>query len=300
MVRAVEIVEQALVLYGTPIYVLHQIVHNQQVIHDLETRGVIFTEDMKSIPPGTVTVLSAHGVSDAVMEAARTQNLEIIDATCPLVTKVHLQAQRYSKEGYEVVIIGHRGHVEVEGTYGRVRGIVHVVGSVEDVQALVVSDPNRVAYVTQTTLSLDDTRSIVQALKNRFPNAHGPDLSDICYATQNRQNAVRNLAAKVDVILVVGARNSSNSSRLQEVGEMSGVDAYLIQDADEISPNWFVNGSQIGVTAGASTPEVLVQGVLDRLRNLGVTSIHEMEGVYEDIMFKLPTALLRHQKSLEV
>ena len=300
MVRAVEIVEQALVLYGTPIYVLHQIVHNQQVIHDLETRGVIFTEDMKSIPPGTVTVLSAHGVSDAVMEAARTQNLEIIDATCPLVTKVHLQAQRYSKEGYEVVIIGHRGHVEVEGTYGRVRGIVHVVGSVEDVQALVVSDPNRVAYVTQTTLSLDDTRSIVQALKNRFPNAHGPDLSDICYATQNRQNAVRNLAAKVDVILVVGARNSSNSSRLQEVGEMSGVDAYLIQDADEISPNWFVNGSQIGVTAGASTPEVLVQGVLDRLRNLGVTSIHEMEGVFEDIMFKLPTALLRHQKSLEV
>jgi len=300
VVRAVEIVEQVLVLYGTPIYVLHQIVHNQQVIHDLETRGVIFTEDMKSIPPDTVTVLSAHGVSDAVMEAARTQNLEIIDATCPLVTKVHLQAQRYSKEGYEVVIIGHRGHVEVEGTYGRVRGIVHVVGSVEDVQALVVSDPNRVAYVTQTTLSLDDTRSIVQALKNRFPDAHGPELSDICYATQNRQNAVRNLAAKVDVILVVGARNSSNSSRLQEVGEMSGVDAYLIQDADEISPNWFVNGSQIGVTAGASTPEVLVQGVLDRLRNLGVTSIHEMEGVFEDNMFKLPTALLRHQKSLEV
>ncbi len=300
MVRAVEIVEQALVLYGASIYVLHQIVHNQQVIHDLETRGVIFTEDMKSIPPDTVTVLSAHGVSDAVMEAARTQNLEIIDATCPLVTKVHLQAQRYSKEGYEVVIIGHRGHVEVEGTYGRVRGIVHVVGSVEDVQALVVSDPNRVAYVTQTTLSLDDTRSIVQALKNRFPDAHGPDLSDICYATQNRQNAVRNLAAKVDVILVVGSRNSSNSSRLQEVGEMSGVDAYLIQDADEISPNWFVNGSQIGVTAGASTPEVLVQGILDRLRNLGVTSIHEMEGVFEDIMFKLPTALLRHQKSLGV
>ena len=188
MVRAVEIVEQALELYGAPIYVLHQIVHNQKVIHDLGTRGVIFTEDRKSIPPGTVTVLSAHG----------------------------------------------------------------------------------------------------------------PDLSDICYATQNRQNAVRNLAAKVDVILVVGARNSSNSSRLQEVGEMSGVDAYLIQDADEISPNWFVNGSQIGVTAGASTPEVLVQGVLDRLRNLGVTSIHEMEGVFEDNMFKLPTALLRHQKSLEV
>jgi len=298
VVRAVEIVEQALVLYGAPIYVLHQIVHNQQVIHDLEGRGVIFTEDMESIPSGSVTVLSAHGVSDAVMEAARTQNLEIIDATCPLVTKVHLQAQRYSKDGYEVVIIGHRGHVEVEGTYGRVHGTVHVVGSVEDVQALVVSDPKRVAYVTQTTLSLDDTHFIVQALKNRFPDAHGPELSDICYATQNRQNAVRNLAAKVDVILVVGARNSSNSSRLQEVGEMNGVDAYLIQDADEISPNWFVNNSQIGVTAGASTPEILVQGVLDRLRNLGVSSIHEMEGVSEDITFKLPTALLRHQKSL--
>jgi 4-hydroxy-3-methylbut-2-enyl diphosphate reductase len=232
------------------------------------------------------------------MEAARTQDLEIIDATCPLVTKVHLQAQRYSKDGYEVVIIGHRGHVEVEGTYGRVRGTVHVVGSVEDVQALVVSDPKRVAYVTQTTLSLDDTHFIVQALKNRFPDAHGPELSDICYATQNRQNAVRNLAAKVDVILVVGARNSSNTSRLQEVGEMTGVDAYLIQDADEISPNWFVNNSQIGVTAGASTPEILVQGVLDRLRNLGVSSIHEMEGVSEDITFKLPTELSRHQKSL--
>lgn len=285
-------------LYGAPIYVLHQIVHNQQVIHDLEARGVIFTEDMKSIPPGKVTVLSAHGVSDAVMEAAQAQDLEIIDATCPLVTKVHLQAQRYSKNGYEVVIIGHRGHVEVEGTYGRVRGTVHVVGSVEDVQDLVVSDPERVAYVTQTTLSLDDTRFIVQALKNRFPDAQGPELSDICYATQNRQNAVRSLAEKVDVILVVGARNSSNSSRLQEVGEMSGVNAYLIQDADEISPDWLVNSSKIGVTAGASTPEVLVQGVLDRLQNLGVNSIEEMEGVSEDITFKLPVALLREQKPL--
>lgn len=259
----------------------------------MEARGVIFTEDMKSIPPRTVTVLSAHGVSDAVMEAAQAQDLEIIDATCPLVTKVHLQAQRYSKNGYEVVIIGHRGHVEVEGTYGRVRGTVHVVGSVEDVQALVVSDPKRVAYVTQTTLSLDDTRFIVQALKIRFPDAQGPELSDICYATQNRQNAVRSLAEKVDVILVVGARNSSNSARLQEVGEMSGVNAYLIQDADEISPDWFANSSKIGVTAGASTPEVLVQGVLDRLRSLGVSSIEEMEGVSEDITFKLPAALLR-------
>ena len=264
----------------------------------MEARGVIFTEDMNSIPPRTVTVLSAHGVSDAVMEAAQAQDLEIIDATCPLVTKVHLQAQRYSKNGYEVVIIGHRGHVEVEGTYGRVRGTVHVVGSVEDVQTLVVSDPKRVAYVTQTTLSLDDTRFIVQALKIRFPDAQGPELSDICYATQNRQNAVRSLAEKVDVILVVGARNSSNSARLQEVGEMSGVNAYLIQDADEISPDWFVNSSKIGVTAGASTPEVLVQGVLDRLRSLGVSSIEEMEGVSEDITFKLPAALLREQKPL--
>ena len=290
--------EQALLLYGAPIYVLHQIVHNQQVIQDLEARGVIFTEDMKSIPPRTVTVLSAHGVSDAVMETAKAQNLEIIDATCPLVTKVHLQAKRYSKSGHEVVIIGHRGHVEVEGTYGRVRGTVHVVGTVEDVQALVVSDPKRVSYVTQTTLSLDDTRSIVEALKDRFPEVKGPELSDICYATQNRQNAVRSLAEKVDVILVVGARNSSNSARLQEVGEMSGVDAYLIQDANEISPDWFANSSDIGVTAGASTPEILVQGVLDRLRSLGVNSIEEMEGVSEDITFKLPASLLREQKSL--
>ena len=290
--------EQSLLLYGAPIYVLHQIVHNQQVIQDLEARGVIFTEDMKSIPPKTVTVLSAHGVSDAVMEAAKAQDLEIIDATCPLVTKVHLQAQRYSKNGYEVVIIGHRGHVEVEGTYGRVRGTVHVVGSVEDVQALVVSDPERVSYVTQTTLSLDDTRFIVQALKDRFPGAKGPELSDICYATQNRQNAVRSLAEKVDVILVVGARNSSNSARLQEVGEMSGVNAYLIQDANEISPDWFANSSNIGVTAGASTPEILVQGVLNRLRELGVDSIEEMDGVSEDITFKLPASLLREQKPL--
>ena len=290
--------EQALLLYGAPIYVLHQIVHNQQVIQDLEARGVIFTEDMKSIPPRTVTVLSAHGVSDAVMETAKAQNLEIIDATCPLVTKVHLQAKRYSKSGHEVVIIGHRGHVEVEGTYGRVRGTVHVVGTVEDVQALVVSDPKQVSYVTQTTLSLDDTRSIVEALKDRFPEVKGPELSDICYATQNRQNAVRSLAEKVDVILVVGARNSSNSARLQEVGEMSGVDAYLIQDANEISPDWFANSSAIGVTAGASTPEILVQGVLDRLRALGVSSIEEMEGVSEDITFKLPASLLREQKPL--
>jgi 4-hydroxy-3-methylbut-2-enyl diphosphate reductase len=298
VVRAVEIVEQALLLYGAPIYVLHQIVHNQQVIQDLEARGVIFTEDMKSIPPRTVTVLSAHGVSDAVMETAQAQDLEIIDATCPLVTKVHLQAKRYSKSGHEVVIIGHRGHVEVEGTYGRVRGTVHVVGTVEDVQALVVSDPKQVSYVTQTTLSLDDTRSIVQALKDRFPEVKGPELSDICYATQNRQNAVRSLAERVDVILVVGARNSSNSARLQEVGEMSGVDAYLIQDANEISPDWFANSSAIGVTAGASTPEILVQGVLDRLRALGVSSIEEMEGVSEDITFKLPASLLREQKPL--
>ena len=290
--------EQALLLYGAPIYVLHQIVHNQQVIQDLEARGVIFTEDMKSIPPRTVTVLSAHGVSDAVMETAQAQDLEIIDATCPLVTKVHLQAKRYSKSGHEVVIIGHRGHVEVEGTYGRVRGTVHVVGTVEDVQTLVVSDPKRVSYVTQTTLSLDDTRSIVQALKDRFPEVKGPELSDICYATQNRQNAVRSLAEKVDVILVVGARNSSNSARLQEVGEMSGVDAYLIQDANEISPDWFANSSNIGVTAGASTPEILVQGVLDRLRGLGVNNIEEMEGVSEDITFKLPASLLREQKYL--
>ena len=290
--------EQALLLYGAPIYVLHQIVHNQQVIQDLEARGVIFTEDMKSIPPRTVTVLSAHGVSDAVMETAKAQDLEIIDATCPLVTKVHLQAKRYSKSGHEVVIIGHRGHVEVEGTYGRVRGTVHVVGTVEDVQALGGSDPKRVSYVTQTPLSLDDTRSIVEALKDRFPEVKGPELSDICYATQNRQNAVRSLAEKVDVILVVGARNSSNSARLQEVGEMSGVDAYLIQDANEISPDWFANSSDIGVTAGASTPEILVQGVLDRLRSLGVNSIEEMEGVSEDITFKLPASLLKEQRSL--
>lgn len=291
VVRAVEIVEEVLALHGPPVYVLHQIVHNQEVIRDLEARGVIFTEDLSSIPRGAITVFSAHGVSDAVVDNAHNHGLDIIDATCPLVTKVHLQARRYSSSEHELIIIGHRGHAEVEGTCGRVDGPVHVVGTVEEAEALQVARPERIAYVTQTTLSLDDTRNIVETLKRRFPRIQGPELSDICYATQNRQNAARELAAEVDLLLVVGARNSSNSSRLREVGEQSGVRAYLVQDAGEIQPGWVEGCQRIGVTAGASTPEVLVQGVLERLKTLGVTRIRELEGVPETVTFRLPAGL---------
>ena len=289
--RAIEIVERALALYGAPVYVLHEIVHNRYVVDDLSARGVVFVDDLEEIPPGAVTIYSAHGVSDAVVTRGAERGLRVIDATCPLVTKVHLQAQAYERGGREVILIGHPGHPEVEGTRGRIRGPVHVLSTVEEVEALAVRDPEHLAYVTQTTLSVDDTRDVIAALLRRFPSIQGPALKDICYATQNRQNAVRTMSEAIDLLLVVGSKNSSNSNRLRELGERKGVPSYLIDGAHDIDPAWFHPGVRIGVTAGASAPESLVQQVLERLRALGVSSVREMEGERETTTFRLPPEL---------
>lgn len=297
VVRAIEIVELALEIHGPPIYVFHEIVHNRFVVESLERRGAVFVEALNGIPEGAVTIFSAHGVADAVVAQANRLKLEVIDATCPLVTKVHLQAQRYARAGYEVVIVGHAGHEEVVGTMGSVRGITHLVSGQEDVASLAVSDPSKVAYVTQTTLSLNDTRGIIEALTQRFPLIQGPNVDDICYATQNRQHAVQLLATEVDVLLVVGSRNSSNSNRLREVGEQCGVPSYLIQDESELDAAWVRSVRRVGVTAGASAPEVLVERVCDRLRELGATSLRMLEGVHESVTFRLPAALASAARS---
>lgn len=293
VVRAVQIVELALENFGAPVYVFHEIVHNHHVVQDLERRGAVFVDDLHAVPGGAVTIFSAHGVSAAVAELAQLRRLKVIDATCPLVTKVHLQAQRYSQRGYSVVIIGHRGHEEVVGTMGSVQGPVHVVSTLADIEQVEVADPDRVAYVTQTTLSVDDTRALIDALKRRFPAVQGPDLDDICYATQNRQDAVRQLAREVDLLLVVGARNSSNSNRLREVGEQCGVRAFLIQDETELNPAWLDGAGRVGVTAGASAPELLVERVCRRLQALGAASIREMHGRSESLVFRLPAPFTR-------
>lgn len=291
VVRAIEIVESALAIHGAPVYVLHEIVHNQHVVQDLTDRGAIFVESLEEVPPQAVIIFSAHGVANAVVQRARERKLRLIDATCPLVTKVHSQAQRYHNAGCELIIIGHGGHPEVKGTRGRVEGPVYVISTPEEADALQVQDPQALAYVTQTTLSLDDTREVVAALKARFPKIQGPGLNDICYATQNRQNAVRELARQVDVLLVVGARNSSNSNRLREVGEQAGVHSYLVETADDLEPAWFSACNRVGVTAGASAPEVLVQQVLDRLHALGADAVIELTGVKESTRFRLPPML---------
>ena len=290
VVRAIEMVERALEIYGTPVYVLHEIVHNRHVVEDLKSKGALFIETLDEVKAGAVTIFSAHGVSIAVVEQAKKRKLKIIDATCPLVTKVHLQAQHYSCHGFEVIIIGHPGHPEVEGTRGRVEGPVHVLSSSAEVASLEVKHPDRLAYVTQTTLSTDDTREVIDALRKRFA-IQGPDLSDICYATQSRQNAVRRLAKEIDLLLVVGARNSSNSNRLREVGEQNGLPSYLIEDADDLNPAWFSEKTRVGVTAGTSAPEAMVQEVIDRLRGYGASTVREMEGVSETIHFHLPESL---------
>ena len=289
--RAIEIVEKALEIHGTPVYVLHEIVHNRHVLDDLSARGARFVEDLETVPEGSVAIFSAHGVSDAVVETSRRRKLRVIDATCPLVTKVHLQAQHYKDKGRELILIGHSGHPEVEGTRGRVGGRVTVLSTVAEVEALEVADPQNLAYVTQTTLSLDDTRDVIDALVRRFPSIQGPELRDICYATQNRQNAVKALAHEIDVLIVVGSKNSSNSNRLAELGTRSGVRSYLIDDAGEIRPEWLVSTAKIGVTAGASAPESLVKEVLERLTELGVTSVVEMPGEPETTVFRLPEVL---------
>ena len=289
--RAIEIVERALELYGAPVYVLHEIVHNKRVLADLQARGARFVEHLEEVPEGAVAIFSAHGVAEAMVEKARQRRLRVVDATCPLVTKVHDQAKKYRHDGREVILVGHVGHPEVEGTRGRILGHVHVLCSIEEVEALVVEDPARLAYVTQTTLSVDDTREVVAALERRFPGIVGPALKDICYATQNRQDAVHRLTADTDVLLVVGSQNSSNSNRLRDLGEREGCAAYLIDSASEIDPAWFRPGARIGLTAGASAPERIVQEVIARLRELGAASVTEMPGKEEHITFRLPEML---------
>jgi len=289
--RAIEIVERALELYGPPVYVLHEIVHNTRVLADLEARGAIFVEHLEDVPEGAVAIFSAHGVAESMVEEARQRRLRVVDATCPLVTKVHDQAKKYHHDGREVILVGHVGHPEVEGTRGRIPGRVHVLCSVAEVDALVVADSARLAYVTQTTLSVDDTREVVAALERRFPGIVGPALKDICYATQNRQDAVRTMSAEIDVLLVVGSQNSSNSNRLRDLGEREGCAAYLIDAASEIDPSWLRPGARIGLTAGASAPERVVQEVIARLRELGAASVTEMPGKDEHITFKLPEML---------
>jgi 4-hydroxy-3-methylbut-2-enyl diphosphate reductase len=289
--RAIEIVERALKKYGPPIYVRHEIVHNRHVVEDLRTRGAVFVDELDEVPTGARTVFSAHGVAKKVEQAAASRGLPVIDATCPLVAKVHNEGRRYAGQGREIVLVGHAGHAEVEGTIGQVPGTVHLVQTVDDVASLRVSDPDKLAYITQTTLSVDDTRSIIAALKARFPSIVGPDVRDICYATQNRQQAVRELARTVDVILVVGSRNSSNSNRLREIGQELGKPAFLIDDADALRREWFQGVSSVGVTAGASAPETLVQGVIQGLKQFDEIEICLQDGVQEDVRFRFPAEL---------
>ena len=289
--RAIEIVERALKKYGAPVYVRHEIVHNRHVVESLRARGAVFVDELHEVPAGAMTVFSAHGVARQVEEEAKARDLPVIDATCPLVSKVHNEGRRYAGQGREIVLVGHAGHAEVEGTIGQIQGKVHLVQTVDDVPALVVADPDKLAYITQTTLSVDDTRHIIAALKARFPSIVGPDVRDICYATQNRQQAVRDLAQAVDMILVVGSKNSSNSNRLREIGEELGKPAHLIDDAGDLKAEWFGGITSVGVTAGASAPEQLVQGVLDGLRRFDEIEVSTLDGVEENVRFRFPAEL---------
>ena len=289
--RAIEIVERALEIYGPPVYVRHEIVHNKHVVESLRAKGAVFVEEVDDIPEGANTVFSAHGVSEAVEIAARQRNLPVIDATCPLVSTVHKEGQNHAKKERQVILIGHAGHPEVEGTQGRIPGGVLLITDVEDVAGLRVEDPDRLAYVTQTTLGVDETRDVIEALKKRFPSIVGPDVKDICYATQNRQQAVRNMVSQVDLLLVVGATNSSNSNRLRDLGFELGTPSYLVEDAEALDPAWLDGVRSVGVTAGASAPEELVQGLIERLKDFGEVELHELSGVEESIIFKLPRAL---------
>ena len=286
--RAIQIVERALKKFGPPIYVRHEIVHNRHVVNDLRRRGAIFVDELDQVPDGAMTIFSAHGVAKRVEQAAAARALPVIDATCPLVAKVHNEGRSYARQDREIVLIGHAGHAEVEGTIGQVPATVHLVQTADDVATLRVRDPEKLAYITQTTLSVDDTRGIIAALKARFPAIVGPDVRDICYATQNRQQAVRDLAGQVDLILVVGSRNSSNSNRLREIGEELGRPAYLIDDADALQPEWFAGIGAVGLTAGASAPESLVLDVIDGLRRIAEVEVSTLDGVAEDVRFRFP------------
>lgn len=297
--RAIEIVKRALETLGAPIYVRHEVVHNRYVVDDLKRRGAIFVEELDEVPDGATVIFSAHGVSQAVRGVAAARGLKVFDATCPLVTKVHLEVSRQCRAGRDMVLVGHAGHPEVEGTMGQWRneigtGHIYLVEDLADVAALEVGQPGNVAYTTQTTLSVDDTRNIIAALREKFPSIQGPRNDDICYATQNRQDAVRTLAHGCDLVLVVGSPNSSNSNRLRELAEREGVEAHLIDGAGQIDPRWIVGRKQIGVSAGASAPEVLVRDVIDRLRALGAGAVHELHGKPEDMVFALPRELRAH------
>lgn len=289
--RAIEIVKLAIEVIGPPVYVRHEIVHNRHVVEGLRTLGARFVDKLADVPRGSVVIFSAHGVSPAVRAEARERGLQTIDATCPLVTKVHLEAIRYAREGYNLVLIGHRGHVEVEGTMGEVPGRMWLVSTPDEVDVLELPNPEKAAYLTQTTLSIDDTMLVVEALKRRFPGIEGPRKDDICYATTNRQNAVKKIVVEADVILVVGAPESSNSNRLVEVAQARGVRAYLVESAEDINPDWLRDVRRVGLTAGASAPESLVSRVVDRLFELGGTSVRELELVKEDVAFALPPEL---------
>lgn len=289
--RAIEIVERALAVHGAPIYVRHEIVHNKYVVDDLRTKGAVFIDELDQVPTGAIVVFSAHGVAKAVKQDAQQRGLRVFDATCPLVTKVHVEVAKLRAAGREIVIIGHLGHPEVEGTMGQSEGGMHLVESVEDVERLQVRSPELLAYVTQTTLSLDDAAAIIAALKRRFPSIAAPKKADICYATQNRQDAVKFMAPQVDVVIVVGSENSSNSNRLREVAQRFGVPAYLVDSADQLDPAWLVGRRRIGVTAGASAPEVLVSALIERLKQLGAESVRPLDGVQEKVVFPMPKGL---------
>lgn len=289
--RAIDIVELALKQFGAPIYVRHEIVHNAYVVNDLRQKGAIFIEELDDVPPGNTLIYSAHGVSRAVRKDAEERGLTVFDATCPLVTKVHIEVAKMRREGREIIMIGHHGHPEVEGTMGQSEDGMHLVETVDDVAALVVSDPDLLAYVTQTTLSVDDTEEVITALKQRFPTIAEPKKGDICYATTNRQEAVKFMAPQVDLVIVVGSPNSSNSNRLREVAEKKGAVAHMVDHAGEIKSAWLENAVRVGVTAGASAPEILVEEVIARLKALGVKSVRTLEGAEEHVTFPLPKGL---------
>lgn len=291
--RAIEIVERALIQFGAPIYVRHEIVHNAYVVADLRQKGAVFIEELADVPPGNTVIFSAHGVSKAVQAEAEQRGLKVFDATCPLVTKVHIEVAKMRREGREIIMIGHDGHPEVEGTMGQTEQGMHLVETVDDVEKLNVTDPEMLSYVSQTTLSVDDTADVIAALKRKYPNITEPKKGDICYATTNRQQAVKFMAPQVDVVIVVGSPNSSNSNRLREVAEKMGTAAYMVDNASQIDPAWLQDKPRIGLTAGASAPEVLVQAVIDRLKEYGAKSVRPLDGVEENVTFPMPKGLMR-------
>jgi 4-hydroxy-3-methylbut-2-en-1-yl diphosphate reductase len=292
VVRAIDIVERALVKYGAPVYVRHEIVHNRHVVESLKAKGARFVEDLDEVPEGAVTIFSAHGVPRKVEHEAQLRSLPTIDATCPLVTKVHIQGRRYIAQGRILIFIGHAGHPEVEGTLGQIDGELHLVGNEEDVEKLAIPEGTPIAYITQTTLSVDDTRSVIAALHRRFSDVAGPETRDICYATQNRQTAVRELSRIADVLIVVGARNSSNSNRLREIGEEAGLPSYLVADKSEIDPEWVRDASVVGVSAGASAPEIVVEQVVRTLMEIAPSEVLTLDGPAETVSFRLPAELV--------